>query len=243
MAVSLYTEDNVKINPDLYAVYPYDKKVVFTTEDYNGMWLWVQYKYRLSMTRAGDLGSIKSFLESISVSGQQLLTVTVDDATRNEAGLCQCPPTDLWDSDAPVTLNWCPVQVYSLSEPRFRDSLLNTYGAAYNTLLEAWAKTIAKKSKFGGEGVILDVDMWDPLFKRRNNAVLPHLSDPHRGHWVCADPTDQVRYNYSDYIAYTGRCPNHLDHTLSYVGIQTNQWHSGVGDENDLLITGIDSRR
>lgn len=243
MDVALFTEDDVEIDKNQYSVYSYDRKVVFNSEDYNGMWLWAQYNYRHSFARGGDLDSIKSFLDSILIDSQKLINTTVDDSTRNEAGLCQCPPTTLSDSDNPFTLNWCPVQVYNLHDERFRDSLLNSHGAAYDTLLEAWAKTIAKKSKFGWEGVILDVDMWDPMFRKRNNAVLPHLSDPYRGHWACADPSDQSRYNYSDYIAYTGRCPNHLDRTLEYVGVRNNQWHSGVGDENALLITGIDARR
>lgn len=240
--VHIYADDNTEVSRDEYEVYPYDKRVVFNSEDYNNTWFWVKYNYRYSLTRAGNLASIKNFLESIDITNQQLFTVTVVSEDKNEVGLCQCVPSVVGDSDNPLTVNWCPIQVYSLHDDRFRDSMLNTYGAAYNTLLEAWAKTIAKKSKFGWEGVILDVDMWDPLYKRRNNAVLPHLSDSYRGHWKCADPTDENRYNYSDYVAYSGMCPNHPTHTLEYIGVMDNQWQSGVADDSALLVTGIDAR-
>jgi len=241
--VEILTDTNTKIDRSQYAIDPYTRLVRFTSQDYDRSWVWVRYKYRTSFSRSGNVGSVRDFLNSISVYGQQLFTASAIDANKNESGLYQTAPNTVSSSTNPTYIHWGPVQIYDLHDKRFRDSLLNTYGAAYGTLLQAWAKTISKKSKFGWDGVILDVDMWDPLYKRRDNAVLPHLMDSHRGHWRCADPTDTTRYTYSQYRAYSGMCPNHPNRSLEYVGVQDNQWHSGVGGESDLMITGLEAKQ
>ena len=241
--VEVIASDGTKVDPSQFEVYAYDRHVRFISTDYNHRWVWVRYKYRHSMLRAGNLGSIEDWLESIQVAGETLFTVVVPDRTKNEAGLCQRALVTVGDSDNPIEIDWNPVQVYNLHDRRFRDSLLNIYGAAYGTLLSAWAKTIAKKSKFGWDGVILDVDMWDPLYKKRDNATLPHLSDPYRCYWVCSDPSDTNRYTRSQYVGYGGKCPNHPSENLRYHGVYANQWQSGVGGADDLLVTGLEAKR
>jgi len=238
--VELYNRYGTKIAEDEYKVYVYDKKVVFQNENYNLEWVWARYNYRESIALSGTLGDLKTSLEAITVDSTQLLDVTVEDTTRGVHGLSHRTPALL--TTTIEYLKWGYVQVYNLHDARFRDSLLNTYDAAYGTILQAWAEDIRKRSKFGWEGVILDVDMWDPLYKRRNNAGLPHLFDARAGYWACSNPTDAEHYTYSDYTAYDGYCPNHTDKPLTFIGVAADQWHSGIGHGDDLKVTKLVAR-
>lgn len=235
--VELFTRDRTKIDEKQYRVHRYERKVVFETADFNRTWIRTRYNYREEISVNGTLTHLATDLEALRIRGLQALTVTVQEGGRRAEWLAH--RTRIVLTTAAETLNWVAIQIYNLPEQRFRDSLLNTHGAAYLTKLEAWAKAIAKRSKFGWQAVILDVDTWDPLYKTRNNAVLPHLFDSYRGHWSCADPTDSERYNWSAYVGYGGYCPNHPSEPLTYTGVKDSEWHSGIGDGDDLKVTGI----
>ena len=235
--VELFTRDQTKIDESQYRVHTYERKVVFANDDFDRTWVRARYNYLESVPTSGTLTELATGLEAIQIGGLQAMSVSVQRGSRLAAWLSHRTGTVL--TIVGETLNWAPVQVYNLHEQRWRDSLLNTHGAAYLTNLEAWAKAIAKRSKFGWQAVILDVDTWDPLYKTRDNAVLPHLFDSYRGHWSCADPTDTERYNWSTYVGYGGFCPNHPSEALTYVGVADEEWHSGIADGNDLKVTGI----
>jgi hypothetical protein len=235
--VELFTRDRTKIDESDYRVHCYERKVVFETDDFDRTWVRARYNYRESVAMEGTLSQLATALEAIQIRGLQALTTTVQGGSRLAEWLSH--RTRLLLTAQGETLNWAPIQIYNLPEQRFRDSLLNSHGAAYLTRLEAWAKAIAKRSKFGWQAVILDVDTWDPLYKTRNNAVLPHLLDSYRGYWSCADPTDSERYNWSAYVGYGGFCPNHPSEPLTYIGVKDEEWHSGIGDGDDLKVTSI----
>jgi hypothetical protein len=235
--VEVFTRDRTAIDPDLYRVHVYDRRVVFTDDRFNNKWVRVRYAYRVSVPVMNTLDIVATALESIAVRGQQLLSVTVTDGGRMAEWLSH--RSRLLITTEATVLRWAPVQIYNLHEERFRDSLLNPHGAGYNTRIEAWAKEIAKRSRFGWGAVVLDVDTWDTLYKTRNNAVLPHLFDSYRGYWRCADPRHATRYDWSAYVGYGGMCPDHTTEPLTYVGVADSEWHSGVGDGDDLKVTGI----
>jgi len=238
--VELFTRDYSKIGTDRYRVHLYDRKVVFEDDSYNMQWIRVRYNYRTSIPVTGNLAGLKTQLEAIQVGGQNLFTVTLLNDSLPVEGLSHRERLVLTTDDE--ELKWAQVQIYNLHDKRFRASLLNSFGGGYGTKLEAWAGTIAKRSKFGWGAVILDVDSWDPLYKRRDNAGIPHLWDAYRGHWECANPDDTGRYTYSDYTGHSGHCPEHPDKILRYVGVEAWEWHSGIGYGNDLLVTGIDTQ-
>lgn len=236
--IEIYTRDNTLVDPDEYEVVCYTRLVKFKNETYNRQWVRARYNYRVSVDKTGTLATIKSALEAITVNGSQLMTIEVDDATRTADGLNH--RARLTISSTTEYIKWSYVQIYNLHDERFRDSLLNSNGAAYSTVLEAWAKNIAKRSKFSWKALVLDVDNWDPLYWRRNNARLPHLIDPYRGYWKCDDPTDSTRYTSSDNAAYAGQCPIHPGKSLTYVGVKPEQWHSGIGNNNDMEVLLIE---
>jgi len=238
--VRVYTRDGNLVDKDEYRVFLADKKVRFETDEYDRDWVTVTYNYRYKVSKAGTLSDIKFALEAISVRNTQVLTVAVDDGTRSALGLCNRARLSITTDT--IYIKWARIQIYALFDRGFRESLLNTYGGAYGTLLESWAEEITDTAKLSWKGAVLDVDLWDPLHKKRDMGALPHLYDSHRGYWKCSDPSDTTRYTRSDYVGYNGKCPNHPSETLEYVGVDDTEWQSGIGYGSDVLVTGIDTQ-
>ena len=119
----------------------------------------------------------------------------------------------------------------------YRQFLLNAYGGAYGTKIQAWANEINSKTGILWKDTKLDKHYWNIIPESiQTFGTLPHLWDNFRGHWDCKDPLHDPRYNIKDFLRYGGVCPE--DSTeLEYRGILRDEFQSGTGTGDDLRVS------
>jgi hypothetical protein len=237
MVLSFFEGD--VIDPSLYEVDFRNLRVRFLTHRFNGQEIKISYLYleRIPL-RTNTLGTLKTALEALAgPDGIPLFAVTLflPTATAAENLLPQDPIT-LGEFD--VILESCPLRVRELLNPDFQEIELNADGHAIDTKLEQWARRINMEARVIWDSAFLGESVWEPLGETPRLGVLPHLTNPQRGHWECLDPTDGTRFTLKDFRAHNGLCP--LDGTpLEYHGILPLQFQSGTGTRDDLFVKEI----
>jgi hypothetical protein len=234
--VELTDAEDKNISARVYEVNTRERTVIFDTDAYNSSWIVARYPYRHAIDhRALTIGALKTQLEAITVGGAQLLEVDVADESLLAYGLMRWGRRLLDDSYTYIP--HARAQVTGLDDKDYQESLLNTFGTAFGTKLEQFARKSAEKSNIGWDNLILDEGIWDDDADNRALDFLPRLFDAVFGRWHCTDPNDAEVYTLRDYRLYNGRCPIHPVSELVYRGVDKELVHSGVGAPDDLTPT------
>lgn len=234
----VYNLEDGLVAPRRYDVDLFKNTVTFRDDDLNATWVTVTYPYRqLIDHRALTMGELETQLEAVQLSGQGILDVEVSDPTAPAFGLMQVgriPLDRSW-----VAIPGSRVRVTGLDDKAFQQSLLNAFGAAYDSKLERYARAARAKSNIGWDNLVLDEGLWDTDATTRGLDYLPRLFDAVFGRWYCTHPGHATTFNLVEVNRHGGRCPDHPSSQLLYAGVDREQIKSGIG-EGDALYSVVD---
>jgi len=214
-----------------------NRKLTFADDDLNGTWVTLHYTYRHRIDHQTlNLGELKTILEALSIGGTQLLEVQVTDETLSCIGLMR-HGRDVLNTEDVTYVAHARVQVTSLENREYQQSLLNRFGAAYGTKLEQYARRVRQKSNMGWDELILDEGMWDVDANQGAVDFLPRLYDAVFGRWRCTKPDSTETYNLKEYRLCNGYCPSHPTYPMEYMGVTLEKIKSGPV-ESDSLFAG-----
>jgi hypothetical protein len=232
--VEVWNENEDRVRRERYTVDWDKKQITFEDDDLSGSWIILQYPYRYRIEhKAMTMAQLKTALEAIQIGGTSLLEVTHSDAALLAGGL-------IHRGRLGVTRDWsyiphARVQVTGLENYEFQQSMLNQFGAGYDTKLELYARRAAEKSTIGWDNLILDEGLWDVGLKDGSYDYLPRLFDAVFGRWTCDTPTCTTWYTLYGYKRCNGVCPV-CGYALKYYGIPEGYIKSGICEPGSLLV-------
>lgn len=233
--ISVVTAHGETVSEARYELDLFKLEVTFKDDDLAGKWVVVEYPYYHRVAyRSLTLGQLKTQLESVSIGGEQLLEVAVSDPNLGAIGLLMTRFNRLTKDY--LSIPRARVWAIGLDDKRWQESLLNSFGAAYGTQLELWARKSRQRSNIGWDNLTLDEGLWDIDADQRALDFLPRLHDPVFGRWHCTLPDHAATYRLLDYRKYGGYCPVHADYPLEYRGVKKEDIQSGTGSSGDLLL-------
>ena len=232
--VRVFDERGNRVQDKRFTVDAFKRTMTFTDDELAGLWISIHYPYRARIDyREMDLDELALAIQGVMVGGEALLEANVATGTGSLAatGLHRIGRTLM-------TTDWqywdhARVQVTPLDDRYYQQSMLNRYGAAYDTKLEKFARRARDKSTIGWDNLVLDEGLWEVDVDDRALDFLPRLWDPVFGRWFCPHPADEGYYDLQEYRKYEGRCPTH-GFELVYVGLPRDQIKSGICEAEAL---------
>lgn len=235
--VKIFDQNGNRVQDKRFTVDSFEKTVTFTDDELNGTWVSASYPYRSGIAYQGmDLSELATAIAAVQVGGQALIDVVVSSGSLTAAGLRKFGRTLL-------TRGWfyiphAGVQVVPLDDRHYQQSLLNRYGAAYDTKLERYARRARERSTIGWDNLVLDEGLWDVGVDDRALDFLPRLWDPVFGRWFCQNPTCERYFDLWEYWEYNGRCPIH-GVELKYMGLPREEIKSGICESASLYADAV----
>lgn len=235
-----------QVDPRSFAVENSDNRIRFLVPDYNGKEVFVSYEYRETVTLAGKtLSQVETDLEAIQLDGQRVLNVTVKAGFEAKAaeGLEQMPSTPVLNlnyidqSGAEVfgmPIRWSPVRLYALQDPEYQKLHENEFGNLFNTLVDSFADQLRALAGQTWGFLVADKALFVDTDSLREMAGLPTTLDIPFGYYLSGKTN--TKYDYHQFMALGGLDPEDGS-VLIQVGVPDTLLKSGVGSQDDLLVT------
>lgn len=237
--VRVFNAQDDLVSTHRFKVDAFERTITFGDDELNGDWVTVHYPYRYRIDHRGlTMIQLEALLEAVTVGGQQMLDVTVADGTLPTLGLSRQGRTLMLPSEYRY-IEHAMCQVTPLDNREWQESLYNTFGAAYGTKLEQYARKAAERSNLGWDNLVLDEGFWDVETENEVLDYLPRLWDPVFGRWRCSQASCTNYYNFDEYRKYNGYCPDHPTQQLVYVGVKQQDIKSGICEEGSLYATMV----
>ena len=235
-----------EVDSSLYAVENETNRIRFLSPDFNGKEVWVSYTYRETVPFQGlTLAQLKTVVEAIQIDGVQVLGVAVKAGFESHAaeGLDQLEPTPVMEIEytdvsglevAGIPVRWSPVRIYALQDAEYQESFQNEWGHLFSTAIDSYADQLRALAGQTWGFLVADRGLFVDDEAIQGMAGLPTTLDIPFGFYQST--YDGVKYDYDQFIALAGVDPTDSS-VLIQVGVPDTLLKSGVGTQNDLLVT------
>lgn len=222
-----------------------ENKILFSDPDMAGKEIYISYQYRETIEYADmTLSQLETALEAIQLNGNQVLAVDVKTGFEGKSAalLDQVQPSPVYDriyydaSGAEVNalpVRWSPVQIYALNDEEYQESFENAFGNLFNTVINSFATQLATIAGIHWGNVTADESRFFPVEVMRGMSGLPTTADWPMAYFKPAVGSEE--YDIEEYIGLSGLAED--GSKLILVGIPDNLLKSGVGSQDDLLVT------
>jgi hypothetical protein len=133
-----------------------------------------------------------------------------------------------------LPIRWSPIRIYALQDEEFQDLYLNEFGNLFNTVIDSYADQLRALAGQTWGFLVADRALFIDDERLEGMAGLPATMDMPYGFYQAAK--SGMNYDFHQFIALAGIDPEEGS-SLIQVGVPDTLLKSGVGSQNDLLVT------